>query len=52
MSKRKNCVALSSQIFKKRLKFHDNLFKVENNVITQIRTNRIELTKYLFLSKV
>jgi hypothetical protein len=47
-NKCKNCVALSFQIFKKRLKFHDNLFKVESNLITQMRTNRIELTKYLF----
>jgi hypothetical protein len=30
------------------LKLHDNLFKIENNLITQMRTNRIELTKYLF----
>ncbi len=47
-NKRENCVALSSQMFKKRLKLHDNLFKVESNLITQIRTNRIELTKYMF----
>jgi hypothetical protein len=51
-NKRKNCVALTSQIFKKRLKFHDNLFKIENNLITQMRTNRIELTKYLFHRRV
>jgi hypothetical protein len=47
-NKRKNCVALSSQIFKNRLKLHDNLFKVESSLITQMRTNRIDLTKYLF----
>jgi hypothetical protein len=47
-NKRRNCVALTFQIFKKRLKLHDNLFEIENNLITQIRTNRIELTKYLF----
>jgi hypothetical protein len=47
-NKRKDCVALTSQIFEKRLKLHDNLFKIENNLITQMRTNRIELTKYLF----
>jgi hypothetical protein len=51
-NKRKNCVALSFQIFKKRLKLHDNLFKVENNLITQMRTNRIKLTKYLFYRRV
>jgi hypothetical protein len=51
-NRRKNCVALSSQIFKKRLKLHDNLFKVESSWITQIRTNRIELTKYLFHRRV
>jgi hypothetical protein len=39
---------LSFQIFKKRLKFHNNLFKIKNNLITQMRMNRIELTKYLF----
>jgi hypothetical protein len=51
-NKRKDCVALSFQIFKKRLKLHDNLFKVENNLVTHIRTNRIELTKYLFHRRV
>jgi hypothetical protein len=47
-NRRKDCVALSFQIFKKRLKLHDNLFKVESSLITQMRTNRIELAKYLF----
>ncbi len=51
-NKRRNCVALTSQIFKKRLKLHDNLFKIENNLITQMRTNRIELAKYLFHRRV
>jgi hypothetical protein len=51
-NKRRNCVALSSQIFKKRLKLHDNLFKTENNLIMQMRTNRIELAKYLFHRRV
>jgi hypothetical protein len=51
-NKRRDCVALSSQIFKKRLKLHDNLFKVESNLVTQMRTNRIELAKYLFHRRV
>jgi hypothetical protein len=51
-NKRKDCVALTSQIFKKRLKLHDNLFKIKNNLITQMRTNRIELAKYLFHRRV
>jgi hypothetical protein len=51
-NRHKNYVALSSQIFKKRLKLHDNLFKIENNLITQMRINRIELTKYLFHRRV
>jgi hypothetical protein len=51
-NRRKDCVALSSQICKKSLKLHDNLFKIESNLITQIRTNRIELAKYLFHRRV
>ncbi len=51
-NRRRNCVALTFQIFKKRLKLHDNLFKIENNLVTQMRTNRIELTKYLFHRRV
>jgi hypothetical protein len=47
-NKRRNCVALSFQIFTKRLKLHNNLFKIESSLITQMRTNRIELRKYLF----
>ncbi len=47
-NRRRNYVALTFQIFKKRLKFQDNLFKIENNLVTQMRTNWIELTKYLF----
>ncbi len=51
-NKRRNCVALTSQIFKKRLKLHDNLFKIESSLVTQMRTNRIELAKYLFHRRV
>jgi hypothetical protein len=51
-NERRNCVALTSQIFKKRLKLHDNLFKIESSLITQMRTNRIELAKYLFHRRV
>ncbi len=51
-NRRRDCVALSSQIFKKRLKLHDILFKVESSLITQMRTNRIELMKYLFHRRV
>jgi hypothetical protein len=51
-NKRRDCVALTSQIFKKRLKLHDNLFKIESNLVTQMRTNRIELAKYLFHRRV
>jgi ribosome-associated translation inhibitor RaiA len=51
-NRRRDCIALTSQIFKKRLKLHDNLFKIENNLVTQMRTNRIELTKYLFHRRV
>jgi hypothetical protein len=43
---------LTSQIFKKRLKLHDNLFKIESSLVTQMRTNRIELAKYLFHRRV
>ncbi len=42
------CVTLSSRVFKKRLKLHANLIKVESSLVTQMRTNRISLTKYLF----
>jgi hypothetical protein len=51
-NRRRDCVALTSQIFKKCLKLHDNLFKIESSLITQMRTNRIELTKYLFHRRV
>jgi hypothetical protein len=51
-NRRRDCVALTSQIFKKRLKLHDNLFKIESSLVTQMRTNRIELTKYLFHRRV
>jgi hypothetical protein len=45
---RKVCVTLSSRVFKKRLKLHENLIKVKNSLVTQMRTDRINLTKYLF----
>jgi hypothetical protein len=51
-NRRRDCVALTSQIFKKRLKLHDNLFKIESSLVTQMRTNRIELAKYLFHRRV
>jgi hypothetical protein len=51
-NRRRDCVALTSQIFKKRLKLHDNLFKTESSLVTQMRTNRIELAKYLFHRRV
>jgi uncharacterized membrane protein YdbT with pleckstrin-like domain len=47
-NERRICVTLTSRIFKKRLKFHDKLFKAENNLITQMRIDRIDLTNYLF----
>jgi hypothetical protein len=45
---RKICVTLSFRVFKKRLKLHENLIKVENSLVTQMCINRINLTKYLF----
>jgi hypothetical protein len=36
------------QIFKKRFKLHHNFLKVKSNLATQMRTNRINLTKYFF----
>jgi predicted RNA binding protein with dsRBD fold (UPF0201 family) len=51
-NRRRDCVALTSQIFKKRLKLHDNLFKIKSSLVTQMRTNRIKLTKYLFHRRV
>jgi hypothetical protein len=50
--KRKVCVTLLSRIFKKRLKLHENLIKVESNLVTQMRIDRINLTKYLFHRRV
>ncbi len=41
-------VMLTFKIFKKRFKFHDKLFKIESNLITQMRIDRIDLTNYLF----
>jgi hypothetical protein len=50
-NERRICVTLTSRIFKKRLKLHDKLFKIESNLITQMRTDRIDLTNYLFHRK-
>jgi hypothetical protein len=47
-NERRICVTLTSKIFKKRLKLHDELFKIENNLIMQMRIDRIDLTNYLF----
>ncbi len=45
---RKICVTLLFRIFKKRLKLHENLIKIESNLVTQMRINCINLTKYFF----
>ncbi len=50
-NERRICVTLTSRIFKKRLKLYDKLFKAENNLITQMRIDRIDLTNYLFHRK-
>ncbi len=50
-NERRICVTLTFRIFKKRFKFHDKLFKVESNLITQMRIDRINLTNYLFHRK-
>jgi hypothetical protein len=50
-NERKVCVTLTSKVFKKRFKLHDKLFKVESNLITQMRIDRIDLTNYLFHRK-
>jgi hypothetical protein len=50
-NERRACVTLTFRIFKKRFKFHDKLFKVESNLITQMRIDRIDLTNYLFHRK-
>ncbi len=49
---RKVCVTLLFRVFKKRLKLHENLIKIESNLITQMRINCINLTKYLFHRRV
>jgi hypothetical protein len=51
-NERRICVTLTSRIFKKRFKLHDKLFKAENNLITQMRIDRIDLANYLFHRKV
>jgi hypothetical protein len=42
------CLTLTNDITVKRLKIHEKLTKFENNLATQIRTNRIKLTDYFF----
>ncbi len=49
---RKVCVTLLSRVFKKRLKLHENLIKIKSSLITQMRIDRINLTKYLFHRRV
>ncbi len=44
-------MTLTFKIFKKRFKFHDKLFKIKSNLITQMRIDRINLTNYLFHRK-
>jgi hypothetical protein len=44
-------LTLTDDITVKRLKLHEKLTKFENNLTTQIRTNRIKLTDYLFSKK-
>ncbi len=50
-NERRICVTLTSKVFKKRFKLHDKLFKVESNLIMQMRIDRIDLTNYLFHRK-
>ncbi len=50
-NERRVCVTLTSKVFKKRFKLHDKLFKIESNLITQMRIDRIDLTNYLFHRK-
>ncbi len=47
-NERKICVTLTFRIFKKHFKLHDKFFKIESNLITQMRIDRIDLTNYLF----
>ncbi len=51
-NKRRVCVTLLFRCFKKRLKLHENMIKIENNLITQIRINRINFAKYFFHCRV
>ncbi len=51
-NERRICVTLTSKVFKKRFKLHDKLFKIESNLIMQMRIDRIDLTNYLFHRKV
>jgi hypothetical protein len=46
------CLTLTNDITIKRLKLHEKLTKFESSLTTQIRTNRIELTDYLFSRRV
>jgi hypothetical protein len=45
-------VTLTSKFFKKRFKLYDKFFKIENNLITQMRIDHINLTNYLFHRKI
>ena len=48
IDRRRICVTLLFKVFKKRLKLHENLIKIKNNLVIQMRTNRIKLIDYLF----
>jgi hypothetical protein len=50
--RRNFCLTLTDDITIKRLKLHEKLTKFESSLATQIRTNRIELTDYLFNKRV
>jgi hypothetical protein len=50
-NRRRICVALTSRLFRKWLKLHENLFKIESNLVIQMRTNHINLIEYLFHRK-
>jgi hypothetical protein len=45
-------LTLTNDITIKRLKLHEKLIKFESSLATQIRTQRIELTDYLFNKRV
>jgi hypothetical protein len=46
------CLTLTNDITIKRLKLHEKLIKFESSLATQIRTERIKLTNYLFNRRV